>query len=113
VLARKLFPSPGQAPLRRRYVERMERTDKRVYAALLAAFLGWSVADRLPSLRMPALVVASDGDYVSLASTEAWVRRLPDAQLVVVPDARHALPLEAPERLDAVVATFLDRRGRR
>jgi hypothetical protein len=33
---------------------------------------------------------------------------MPSACVVVVPDARHALPLEAPERLDALVAEFLD-----
>jgi pimeloyl-ACP methyl ester carboxylesterase len=108
VIAPKLFPKPEQAALRAVYVERMGRNDKRTYAALLAAFLGWSVADRLPSLGMPTLVVASDGDYTSVASKEAWARTMPNARLVVVPDARHALPIEAPERLDALVAEFLE-----
>jgi len=107
VLARKLFPAPAQAELRRSYIARMGRNDRAAYAALLAAIVGWSVAERLPSLTMPTLVVASDGDYTSVASKEAWVRRLPDARLVVVPGTRHALPLEAPERLLAVLLDFL------
>jgi pimeloyl-ACP methyl ester carboxylesterase len=57
---------------------------------------------------MPTLVVASEGDYTSVASKELWVREMPGARLVVVPDAGHALPLEAPERLTAIVAEFLD-----
>jgi pimeloyl-ACP methyl ester carboxylesterase len=108
VIAGKLFPRAEQAALRAEYIERMARNDKRTYAALLASFLGWSVADRLPSLTMPALVVAADGDYTSVASKELWVREMPAARLVVVPDTRHALPLEAPERLTAIVAEFLD-----
>jgi pimeloyl-ACP methyl ester carboxylesterase len=109
VLAPRLFPRPEQAALRRQYVDRMQRNDKRTYAALLSAFLGWSVADRLPTLTAPTLVVASDGDYTSVESKEAWARTMPDAELVVLRDARHALPLEAPDRLNAAVATFLGR----
>ena len=108
VLARKLFPHPGQAALRRAYLARMAENDRRTYAALLAAIVGWSVADRLPSLSMPTLAVASDGDYTPLASRAAWARRMPDARLVVVRDSRHALPLEAPERLVALLANFVD-----
>ena len=106
-LARRLFPRPDQAALRRAYVARLAAADRRAYAALLDAFLGWSVEDRLPELAMPALVVASDGDYTSVASKEAWARGLPRGRLQVVEDSRHALPLEAPERLGAVLSEFL------
>jgi pimeloyl-ACP methyl ester carboxylesterase len=108
VIAPRLFPRPDQAALRRGYVERMGRNDPRTYAALLAAFLGWSVADRLGELTMPTLVVASEGDYTSVASKEAWTRQLPRGRLLEVRDARHALPLEAPERFTALVREFLE-----
>lgn len=107
VLAPKLFPSASQAELRQGYIERMRRNDKAAYAALLAAIVGWSVADRLPTLTMPVLVVASDGDYTSVASKQLWVQQLQAARLVVVPGTRHALPLEAPERLCAILDDFL------
>ena len=108
VLAPRLFPGPGQGGLRRAYVERLGQNHRRTYSALLHAILGWSVADRLASLEMPTLAVASDGDYTSVASKEAWVRQLPRGRLVVVEQARHALPLEAPERLNQVLSAFLE-----
>jgi pimeloyl-ACP methyl ester carboxylesterase len=111
VIARKLFPHPEQAPLRAQHIERMGRNDKRTYAALLAAFVGWSIADRLPSLTMPTLAVASDGDYTSVASKEAWVKMMPKGQLLVVPNSRHALPLEDPARLSDIVSTFVGALG--
>lgn len=107
VIARKLFPRPDQAALREQHVERMGRNDKRTYASLLAAFVGWSVADRLLSLDLPTLAVASDGDYTSVASKEAWVRQMPKGELLVVPDSRHALPFESPARFNAIVSTFV------
>jgi pimeloyl-ACP methyl ester carboxylesterase len=107
VIARKLFPRADQADLRRAHVERMGRNDRRTYAALLAAFVGWSVAEQLGALTMPTLAVASDGDYTSVASKEAWVRALPDGRLLVVEDSRHALPLEDPARFNAIVSEFL------
>jgi pimeloyl-ACP methyl ester carboxylesterase len=107
VLAPRLFPGPAQAAVRAAYLERMGRNDPRAYAALLAAIVGWSVADRLAALTMPTLVVSSERDYLGLATQEAWARQLPDARLVRVPDAGHALPLEAPGRLAAVLEAFL------
>jgi pimeloyl-ACP methyl ester carboxylesterase len=108
VVAPRLFPGRDQEALRRRYIERLAGSDKGSYAALLEAILGWSVADRLGSISCPTLVVASEGDYTSVASKEAWARQMPDARLAVVPQSRHALPLEAPDRLHALVAGFLD-----
>jgi pimeloyl-ACP methyl ester carboxylesterase len=107
VIARKLFPRADQAALREAHVERMGRNDKRTYAALLAAFVGWSVAEQLGELTMPTLALASDGDYTSVASKEAWVRALPNGRLLRVDDSGHALPLEAPERFNALVSEFL------
>jgi pimeloyl-ACP methyl ester carboxylesterase len=106
-IAARLFPKPEQAALRRDYVARIGRNDKGAYAALLEAIVGWSVLDRLGAMTMPVLCVASDGDYTSVASKEEWVRALPNGRLAVVPDARHALPLEAPEKLGVVLDGFL------
>jgi pimeloyl-ACP methyl ester carboxylesterase len=108
VIAPRLFPRPDQAGLRRDYVARMGRNDTHAYAALLDAIMGWSVADQLASLTMPTLVVASEGDYTSVASKEAWTRLLPDGRLLVVPGARHALPLEAPEAFNALLEDFFE-----
>jgi pimeloyl-ACP methyl ester carboxylesterase len=107
LLAPRLFPRPGQAALRARFIAMVAANDPRAYVATLDAILGWSVLDRLGAVTAPTLVVAADHDYTSVASKEAWVRRLPRARLVVVEDARHALPMEAPERFNPVLTDFL------
>jgi pimeloyl-ACP methyl ester carboxylesterase len=106
-IAARLFPKPEQAALRRDYVQRMARNDRGAYAALLEAIVGWSVHERLSTLRMPVLCVASEFDYTSVESKREWVRALPAGSIEVVEGARHALPLEAPERLLAILERFL------
>ncbi len=55
--------------------------------------------DRLPALDVPVTVVAGERDQKFLALGERLAGTLPQAELVVVPDAGHGLPREAPARL--------------
>jgi pimeloyl-ACP methyl ester carboxylesterase len=111
LLARRLFPRPDQAPLRRAFREAMARNDRRAYAATQRALVGWSVLDRIGDIEAPALIVASDRDYTPLASKEAYARRMKRAEVVLVSGAGHALPIEAPERFNAVLLPFLARQS--
>lgn len=112
-IARRLFPRPDQAALRARYLERMARNERHAYAALLDAIVRWSVAPALGRLAMPALIVASDGDYLSTpAEKRAWAAMMPRARVEVLADSRHALPFEDPDRLRAVLGSFLDELAR-
>jgi 2-succinyl-6-hydroxy-2,4-cyclohexadiene-1-carboxylate synthase len=52
--------------------------------------------DRLGELTMPATVVVGERDAKFRAIGERMAERLPDARLVVVPQAGHAVHLEAP-----------------
>lgn len=109
MLAPRLFPNPGQEPLRRRFRERMARNEKRAYIASQRAIIGWSVADRIGEIDTPTLVIASDQDYGLLSAKEEYVRRMKRAEIAVVRDARHALPIESPERFNPVLVAFLSR----
>jgi 2-succinyl-6-hydroxy-2,4-cyclohexadiene-1-carboxylate synthase len=53
--------------------------------------------DRLPELAMPVTLVVGERDEKFRAIGERMRERLPDAQLVVVPGAGHAVQLEDPE----------------
>jgi 3-oxoadipate enol-lactonase len=57
------------------------------------------------------LVVASERDYWPVAVKEAYARRMKRAEVAVVADAGHVLPIEAPERFNDVLVAFLDRQG--
>jgi 2-succinyl-6-hydroxy-2,4-cyclohexadiene-1-carboxylate synthase len=68
-----------------------------------------SLWERLGDLPMPVLVVAGAEDPKFCRIAEEMVRRIPQAELLVVPEADHAVPLEAPEVLATATLRFLSR----
>jgi pimeloyl-ACP methyl ester carboxylesterase len=114
MLAKRLFPKPEHEDKRKLFRERMALNDKRAYIASQDAIIGWSVLDRIATIEAPTLVVSSDQDYTPVAAKELWASRMQNAQVTVIADARHALPIEAPEKLNPVLLDFLGRhRGAR
>lgn len=109
VLSRRLFPKPEQEELRQLMVERWAENDGRSYRDTMKALFGWSITDRIGEISCPTLVIASDGDYTPVATKEAYVAQIPGAELVVIEDARHALPMEHPAQFNQVLNTFLQR----
>ncbi len=58
----------------------------------------------LGGVTVPALVVWGDNDaVVPMECAHAYVEALPDARLEIVPDCGHAVDLEAPESLAAII----------
>jgi 3-oxoadipate enol-lactonase len=108
-LAPNLFPKPEHAALRQPFIERWAENDPQAYIEATLSMVGWNVTDRLGSIRCPALVIAADQDYSPVAVKEAYVKLLPDAQLVVIADAHHATPIERPQEFNAALAQFLAR----
>ena len=111
VLGQRLFPKAEQAPLRSVFFERWAANDPGAYREAMRAIIGWSVADRIADIDCPTLVLASDQDYTPLADKQAWAERMANAELVVIDDARHALPMEKPEAFNAAVESFLAQQG--
>ncbi|MFY9780092.1 MAG: alpha/beta hydrolase [Candidatus Baltobacteraceae bacterium] len=107
-VSKKLFPEPELAGVRASFIERYARNDKKSYLATLRAFVGWSVLAQIGEIACPTLAIAADHDYTPLALKEAYVAKMPAAKLVVVPDSRHALPVERPQRFNAVLRAFLE-----
>lgn len=106
-MALRLLPRAEHAPLRATFIARFAQNDPQAYLNSLKSLVGWSVADRLDSIRCPVLVVAAEHDYTPVAFKKQYAARIPDARVVVIPDTHHALPIEAPDALNAVVADFL------
>ena len=109
MLAPRLFPGAQHAALRERFIAGMARNRPGAYAASQRALFGWSVADKLARIQVPKLVVGAEHDYPFLLDKQAWVSRMPKAELVVVPNTHHALPVEAPDAFNAVLGSFLER----
>lgn len=107
ILADRLFVKPDQEDLRRGFVERWSQNDKQAYLWSMDAIIGWSIWDRLSAIPAPALIVSSDEDYTPVAEKRRMVTEMPHAELAVVEDARHALPVEKPEAFNKVAERFL------
>ena len=109
VLGKRLFPKPGQSALRQLFAKRWAENDPRAYLASMRAIVGWSVNDRLAGIDVPTLVVAADQDYTPVAVKAACVARMPQAELIVIQDSRHATPVEQPALFNATTMAFLAR----
>ncbi|MFB6272428.1 MAG: alpha/beta fold hydrolase [Salinibacter sp.] len=109
ILARRLFVKPGQENLRRTFVRRWAQNDKQAYLWSMDAIMRWSVTDRLDRIDVATLLVASDKDYTPVSAKERIAAQIPNAELAVVDDARHALPVERPRAFNETVAEFLKR----
>ena len=107
IMARRMFPDPGQEAQRALLEERAERNRRGVYLESLIALSRWSVRERLDAVTMPALVIASGHDYFPVDDSERFAAELPDGRLHIFPDARHGLPLEHGEAMAEVIAAFL------
>jgi len=76
----------------------------------------WAVAyhdtvSRLGEIQAPTLVLHGGEDALTpLGNAELLAERIPDAELVVIPGAGHAFPLERPEESARAVMEWMDRR---
>ena len=69
-----------------------------------------SVLDRLPDIRVPTLVIHGEQDASTpMSEAEAIAGGIPGAELIRIPDAGHATPLEAPDAINIALAEFFAR----
>jgi len=106
----------GQAFLRRfrlRTEDRDPEAGEQVAAAQLAALAEWGAPrpgafDYLARITQPTLVVNGDEDVIIYTSNSLILKQhLPDAQLILYPDANHGAQYQHPERFVADVDRFL------
>jgi len=107
VLAKRLFIKPEQEELRERMASRWAENDKKAYLSSLKTLKNWSVLERLHEIKCPTLVVSSDEDYTPLSAKEEYTAMIPNAKLVVIEDARHAVSVEKPEEFNTILIDFL------
>lgn len=108
-IADRMFPKPEQEELRRGFVQLWAENDPRAYRASLRAAIGWSVTDRLKEIHSPVLVLTASDDYFPVELKRAYAALIPRAEVVVIPDTRHALPVEKPAKFNAALREFLQK----
>ena len=69
-------------------------------------------ADRLPEILVPALVLVGDRDRPEIvAGADVLEERLPNVQMVVMPETAHLPNMERPEEFNGIVLEFLGGAG--
>jgi pimeloyl-ACP methyl ester carboxylesterase len=63
--------------------------------------------EQLKQIKVPTLIVAGDHDMIALDQTITMFTCLPHAQLFIVPDATHFVPVEQPKLINSEVIKFL------
>ncbi|MEU2022776.1 alpha/beta hydrolase [Streptomyces sp. NPDC016469] len=114
LVKRYSFGSRDVDPAVARFAERLiESTPIDVVAEFYPAFAEHDKSATLPLFRdLPVLILAGDKDLVTPSShSEAIADLLPDAELVIVPDAGHLVMLEHPETVTDRLADLLVRAG--
>ncbi|MEU6529215.1 alpha/beta hydrolase [Streptomyces sp. NPDC046928] len=114
IIKRYSFSSRDVDPAIARFAERMiEGTPIDVVAEFYPAFADHDKTEALALFtEMPVLVLAGVGDLVTPSEhSEAIADLLPEAELVLVPDAGHLVMLEHPEVVTDRLADLLTRAG--
>ena len=111
VLGGRLFPEEKQADLKKLFIEHWAENDKQAYLETLRAIVGWSVMDHIHKIDLPTLILTAEYDYTPISDKDAVVAKMPQAELVVIPNSRHATPVDSPQEFNEAVISFLSKVG--
>lgn len=104
---------PGAlSPERREWYARQQAADDR-HSVLnaLAVLIGMDLSARLPTMRLPALILHPDASpFIPVAVAAQLQAGLPDAELHVIGHAKHGMPFSHGRQCAAILREFLDRR---
>lgn len=91
------------------YLDHVAKMNLPVFLALLASASEHDAEYILPTLEVPALVIASEKDEMTpLFRSEEMVEMIPDSRLVVLPKGTHVGPIELPDMVNEAVRAFLN-----
>ncbi|MEI6801840.1 MAG: alpha/beta hydrolase [Burkholderiales bacterium] len=72
-------------------------------------FRDWSIADEIAPIRCPVLAIqGADDEYGTLQQIHGIAQRLPQTQLLELPDCGHSPHRDQPDRLISAVTDFLN-----
>ena len=99
----------GAALVRQGFLEHPPQGLVHTLRGVLAAWPSLdALAPTLATVRAPALLVAGERDAPSLGASRTLTAALPQARLVVVPEAGHVVNVAQPAAFNAALRAFLD-----
>jgi len=96
-----------------RTIATVEATDRTSLARASRLNADRDVLDRLAGLTMPVLFIGGLEDPADpVRAAEQYAARVPDLRIELIPGVSHLIPVEAPDQLRSILATFLADAGR-
>ena len=76
---------------------------------LIDAFLMLNITNQLPQIKIPTCVIAGEKDILKPAYPYSKLihDKIPNSEMVIVPDSGHALMFDKPEEFNSIVLGFL------
>jgi len=108
---RKLFPRPSQSTLKARFIERWANNQPDAYLASLEAISRWNIEDQVGSISCPTCVISGEHDFLPLELKERYTKELANGELKVIPASGHFTPVDAPEKFNKTLMSFLAKHG--
>jgi len=109
MIAKKVFPYENQEALRNLIVSRWEKNNAKDYVKSVKAIAGWSIKEHLSAIVCPVLVVGAEFDYISSEVKIEYTKQMPNAKFVMIPKVHHAVSMEKPDLLNAVITDFFNK----
>jgi 3-oxoadipate enol-lactonase len=107
-VAKRVFPHPEQADLRRMAQEQIARADPRAYRAAMRTLALFDSRKRLPRLNIPTLVISGANDTTVPPERQTLLARaIPNARQVILPNAGHAAAIDQAEAFNRHLLEFL------
>ncbi len=109
-VARQLFPLEGQESIRQEMIAEVMKTDPKVYSAAMRSLVRFDMTKELRHILAPTLVITGERDRtISRAIQEELAMGIHGARQVIIPEAGHAVIVDAPEIFNQVLLNFLTR----
>jgi len=84
------------------------RNQRLVGQATIASLGDWDFRPMLSRLNVPALVIEGEKTNVPLDATREWAKAIPNARILLVPNAGHLVLEEQPRAIDEIAAFLRD-----
>ncbi|GGB85173.1 hypothetical protein GCM10008019_46380 [Deinococcus soli (ex Cha et al. 2016)] len=80
--------------------------DSSTYLAIWDAVIAFDFASSLSKLQVPSLVIAGAQNKKTHAQARTFVQALPDAELIMIPEAGHLVNLDQPDAFNSALIAF-------
>lgn len=105
-VANGMFPEDEQKDLREAFYKRANENDLEAYYNSFITLMNWGIGDKVISIEIPSLVVASDMDYTPVALKESYTSKMKNAKLVIIKNSRHGVTMDQPEQFNKELLKF-------